>query len=242
MRYYDSDNKKDKGVALVAVAVYILILATAIFFVEFTSGDKHDPESIPEGILISFGEPDQGEMTTEQNNAPVVESQTEEIEAQPTEPVVEEVVEQDNATDAVIEATNVVVPKKKVNTQALYSANKGKSENKKPSTNNKKGTEGSPLGSPDSNGTSVSLNGRLSIGNIPIPSYTSNKEGRVVIEIQVNKRGEVIKASYRAFNSTTSDSKLVEEAIAAATKSRFNQDNDANFIQVGTITYVFKVR
>ena len=63
-----------------------------------------------------------------------------------------------------------------------------------------------------------------------------------MIDIQVDKNGKVIKASFQAISSTTNDGKLVSEAVNAALKAKFNRDDNANFIQIGTITYIFKVQ
>ena len=239
MRLSEENNNKDKRVALVAVTIYVIILVIAIFFVRISSDviPKVDEEPLPEGILMSFGDPNSGQERV----LPQKESVVEEVSVNENT----ELPVNDNAEDAVIEVPsvpNVVIPKKIVNTKALYSAKKYTTEQTEQVATSESGTKGSQLGSSDGSSTSVSLSGRSSIGNIPIPSYNSNKEGRVVIDIQVDKNGKVIKASFQAISSTTNDGKLVSEAVNAALKAKFNRDDNANFIQIGTITYIFKVQ
>ena len=255
MGSYEENTKKDKRVALVAVAIYVIILVTAIFFVRISSDviPKVDEEPLPEGIVMSFGDPDSGqEEVLPQKESAVVEvpvnDKSEVSVSDNSELTLNENTElpvNDNAKDAVIEVPsvpNVVIPKKIVNTKALYSAKKYTTEQTEQVATSQSGTKGSQLGSFDGSSTSVSLSGRSSIGSIPIPSYNSNKEGRVVIDIQVDKNGKVIKASFQAISSTTNDGKLVSEAVNAALKAKFNRDDNANFIQIGTITYIFKVQ
>ena len=83
-----------------------------------------------------------------------------------------------------------------------------------------------------------SLTGRSLIGALPIPSYRSNSEGRVVITITVDELGRVTSAS-PASSSTTNDAALVNAAREAALKARFTDSSE--FLQSGTITYIFKM-
>lgn len=82
-----------------------------------------------------------------------------------------------------------------------------------------------------------SLNGRRCL-NLPKPSYRSNDEGKVVVDITVDKNGNVVAASIKA-GSNTSET-LRSAALAAAKKARF--DKSENSVQKGTITYYFKQR
>ena len=84
-----------------------------------------------------------------------------------------------------------------------------------------------------------SLTGRSLIGAMPIPSYRSNTEGRVVISIMVDELGRVTSASLQASSSTTNDASLISAAREAAMKARFTDSKE--FLQSGTITYIFKM-
>lgn len=75
--------------------------------------------------------------------------------------------------------------------------------------------------------------------DIPNPIYTCESFGKVVINIEVNSRGQVTDASFNAKSSTTSNKCLVENAIYYAQQARFNEDG-AKAEQPGTITYLFQ--
>ncbi len=149
-----------------------------------------------------------------------------------------------------------------VNTNSLY---KGKSKTQGGSTGSegetgKPGDQGSPEGSMDSKyhgpgggkgdtpgatgpggdgtGISYSLGGRKS-QKIPLPEYTQQVEGRVVVEISVDKMGNVISAKPGVKGSTTTNSYLLEKAKQAALRAKFNAKADAPDEQRGTIVYNF---
>lgn len=93
-----------------------------------------------------------------------------------------------------------------------------------------------------SGGNSWSLKGRDLRGNLATPNYNSNSEGTVVVEIRVDKNGNVISAR-RGQGTNTGDQALIDAACAAARTAKFSPapDGQANDV-VGSITYVFKVK
>ena len=138
---------------------------------------------------------------------------------------------------------------REVNEQALF---KGRSNNNSTqSEGNKKGTgnQGKPEGSINSknregsgqgdSGNKWSLNGRTLIGSLPKPIDTSQKEGIVVVEIKVDKAGNVTSANAGVKGSTTLDKHLCKVAKEAALKAKFNKNSNASYVQSGTITYHF---
>lgn len=86
------------------------------------------------------------------------------------------------------------------------------------------------------------LKGRATRGTLPKPKYDVQEEGIVVVKIQVNQYGDVIKAVAGAEGTTVHSSKLLQAARNAAMESHFTQDNNAPAVQEGTITYEFKLR
>lgn len=90
--------------------------------------------------------------------------------------------------------------------------------------------------------TSVSLNGRSIVGEMEQPMNTSNREGRVVIEITVDQQGKVTQARARARGSSIQNTMLWKAAEEAARKTQFNADLNSPALQIGTITYVFKLK
>lgn len=93
-------------------------------------------------------------------------------------------------------------------------------------------TEGEP---------SAKLEGRTVVGSLPLPAYTAEIAGRVVVNILVNQNGDVIRAIVGP-GTTIADVSLRNSAIKAAKGAKFNASGNAPEAQEGTITYVFKLR
>ena len=95
--------------------------------------------------------------------------------------------------------------------------------------------EGSGLGN---KGVSYDLQGRGS-QSLPPPKYDYQGEGRVVVEVSVDRSGKVIQAIPGTKGSTTLDDYLLKVAKDAALQARFESKPDAPVVQKGTITYNF---
>jgi colicin import membrane protein len=111
------------------------------------------------------------------------------------------------------------------------------------------GNQGVPNGSVDSknrgegggtgnSGVSYDLKGR-GFQKLPPPKYDYQGEGRVVVEVSVDRMGKVIQAIPGTKGSTTLDEYLLKVAKDAALQATFEVKNDAPEIQKGTITYNF---
>lgn len=74
---------------------------------------------------------------------------------------------------------------------------------------------------------------------LPIPIYLCQGSGNVTLSIEVNQRGEVVKAQIISRESTTSDPCLVETAVQTALISRFNSDVNSPKAQSGKLSYYF---
>ena len=102
---------------------------------------------------------------------------------------------------------------------------------------------GGGTGGGDGTGTGASIGGGLggravvSRGRI---NDTSQKSGKVVIEVCVNSSGSVVSADYTQRGSTTSDSELKSKAIQAARGYRFAASSADQ--QCGTITFNFQLK
>jgi len=114
------------------------------------------------------------------------------------------------------------------------------------------GDQGKPWGDPNSpnygdghglgdSGIGYSLGGRKHI-SLPKPDENSQVTGLVVIRIKVDPKGNVIDAVFQAKGTTTTNTSLVNAAIIAAKKAKFEPDANAQEIQIGTISYNFKVQ
>ena len=96
---------------------------------------------------------------------------------------------------------------------------------------------GNPEGEP-----SAKLEGRTTVGSLPLPSFESGDGGKIVVKIVVNRDGKVISAVAGAPGTTISDSRLRESARKAALGAQFNVSRTAPEAQEGTITYIFRVK
>lgn len=90
------------------------------------------------------------------------------------------------------------------------------------------------------NGVSYQLKGRSSV-SLHSPKSEVQSEGVVVVEIIVNRNGEVVEARPGVVGSTTTDGRLYDIAKKAALKTKFNIDESAADRQKGTIRYVFEL-
>ncbi|MEG1544115.1 MAG: energy transducer TonB [Tannerellaceae bacterium] len=110
------------------------------------------------------------------------------------------------------------------------------------------GNQGSPFGNSDHGANegvggygSFNLNGRsIGAGGLPRPAYTIQEEGRIVINITVNTKGDVIFAEIGKGTNIDNGS-MRKSAIEAARRARFNSINGANN-QSGTITYRYSFK
>jgi len=80
------------------------------------------------------------------------------------------------------------------------------------------------------------------VQSLPVPRYDKQSEGVVVVEISVDRKGNVTKADAGVKGSTTLDEYLLREARVAAMKAKFDSNDNAPLLQKGTITYNFKLR
>lgn len=77
--------------------------------------------------------------------------------------------------------------------------------------------------------------------NRPKPDYICSEEGLVVVGIEVDRTGRVIKATPGMKGTTNSAECLLTQAKAAALKTTWNSDSKAPSKQVGTIKYRFSL-
>ena len=111
-------------------------------------------------------------------------------------------------------------------------------------------SEGFKAGQPDGNtkegrtegAANAHLKGRNVIGTISKPVYNAQLEGTVVVQIKVNQYGEVTEAIPGVEGTTVTDKGLWNAARSAAMKTKFNVSADAPVVQMGTITYKFKLQ
>ena len=110
-----------------------------------------------------------------------------------------------------------------------------------PDSNNRTGgsTGGNGTGEGDGKGIRFNLGGRTAL-KLPKPDYLKQKQGIVVVQVTVDRNGNVTKVNSGAKGSTTLDNDLMNAAEKAALTAKFDVSPNAPAYQTGTITYVFK--
>lgn len=136
-----------------------------------------------------------------------------------------------------------------LNQNALYKGKSNGASGEGDGTTNTPGNQGKPNGSTLANnydGTG-SGNGGLNMAQrswVNKPSVEDNHRstGRIVVEIQVDKNGNVVKATAGAKGTTITDYDLFTRCENAAKNAKLNSPQNAPDVQVGYVTFVFKVR
>ncbi len=260
MAYYNPENREPLLWGTVAVLLYVTMLIVVMAFVSFTQITT-DPSA--EGILVDFGETISGDGLEELTSTdvaatppPIQEMEQESIE---TDPQAEVALEEQRVESPTKEPTpqreqpieqrdTVIVEERVVNQNALFPGRGEQSSatsQGSTATSGNQGSESGTVGGAAEGSVGVGdqptfeLAGRSVVGSLPLPTYGANVSGRVIIDITVDEGGTVTSATYRAQGSTTNNSQLVAAAREAALKARFTPSDD--FIQGGSITYVFKM-
>lgn len=90
-------------------------------------------------------------------------------------------------------------------------------------------------------GISFSLGGRSAL-KLPTPEYPPKKSGTVVVEVTVDRNGNVTNVRGGVRGSTTNDTELINAAERVAHRAKFDVSQKAPAYQTGTITYVFRLQ
>lgn len=105
--------------------------------------------------------------------------------------------------------------------------------------------DGPGTGTTSGNGTgpghgNYNLAGRSALEK-PAPKNVTLKEGKIVINIWVDRDGKVTRTKVNLDLSTINDSKLAAECEKAAKNTKWSENEDADEEQKGSITYNFKL-
>ena len=68
----------------------------------------------------------------------------------------------------------------------------------------------------------------------------SNYEGTVVVNLCINRAGEIIYAKYNEQKSTLTQKEAVSDALSAMKKTKFRSDNSAHLKECGQWTFTYK--
>ena len=242
-----------------AGSMTFIVLLLLFLFLLFMPGTKMPEE---EGIMVSFGDAIEGGGPMQE-----VQPETKPVETSPppasaTKPVRQDLMTQDDNSLAIAEQkkkeresreaaererkeqARIEAERKRKEQEAIDKANAlmggmGSNTGSTGSGSTSGNTsQGNPLGSGSSGGNSWSLNGRSLSGRLVQPSYNSNEEGRITVNIRVDANGNVTSASVGS-PTNISSSELRNAAISAAKATKFTSGNG---VAAGTITYNFRLR
>lgn len=257
-----TNGNKNKIYAAATTIVFHAIAIVLLFVLCFRT-----PLPLPgeAGVEIDMGMYAQGMGFESSQSEEVVEDIIPEEKHEEEEPVVEEeILSEDEELPALEEETieetpeeiveevqeEVVEEKPVVNQRAMFQAPK---VNKEPSSqgntegtgdqgkeNGLKGIERYEGNGGSGGGPSYDLGGR-GAKSISTPSRDFSEEGKVVVDIWVDKEGRVQRAEIGK-GTTIANSTMLNSAKTAALNSIFNKDDKATDLQKGTITYTFIIR
>ena len=228
MYYYDPNDRKPRLWAVVVTLLYAALIGVSFAFVSFDF----------RRIEVKVGD----EIEIELYDPPVRETPPTPVKPSPQPRVHEQAAGEEQTAQVEGKDETTRTP----NPQALFKMNKGGADEPE-NAGNPHAKEGEDKASgigpglnPDGlDQLDKGLQGRGLAGNLPKPTYPGSKSGKVLIRVTVNSQGAVTSATFEPKGSTTSDSQLVEAAIAAAKKARFTESRAT--VQGGTITYLFRM-
>lgn len=95
-------------------------------------------------------------------------------------------------------------------------------------------------GSGSGGGIGYSLGNRKALSK-PAPKYTCNEQGKVVVEVSVDRSGRTVNAVAGVKGTTNTAKCLLDQAQIAAMNTRWDASSDAPEKQVGKIVYNFNL-
>ena len=242
-----------KIISGICTAVIMALIAVVLLSFGY---DPPDPPIPEEGVEVNLGDSDFGSgddpkpaSTASSYAPPAAQNQVATQQAEPTPSLDASTNQGNTVSPAVTEQPTVENKEPEINKNALFTGRRNQSSGTgSQGVSTGTGDQGRPNGTPNSNNYTgngggngnYSLAGRSSVA-LPRPDYKSNDQGTVVVQIWVDRNGNVTRAEYQPKGSNTSNGYLVNQAIAAAKRARFNADPAAPEEQKGTITYIFKI-
>lgn len=249
----DNKEKKDKGIAVAGTIVVHALAVLVLFLMAFRT-----PLPLPgeEGVEVDLGMMDQG-MGNIQPEKPAIPVASQ-PEQQPSKSKEDIVTNNDDEAPALEKPKNIKPkqekpaeePKPKVNDRALFKGNNSPQAGGSEGQTGQPGDQGKPNGlagikkydgqGGKGNGTGYDLGGR-GAKSLHRPNDDFSEEGIVVVDIWVNRQGNVTRAEVATKGTTLINNDMRQKAKQAALRSTFAADPDAPEEQHGTITYTFVI-
>ena len=257
MAILDSKHKKK---AILFTAIILIAFVWGIF----SFGLQYQDPPIEYGIAINFGTSDVGTKKSKnvsESKLPVQDNQ-EDIAEEVVEEITNEIPNDEflsqNENTTLIQKPKEVpkpTPKKpsKNTLKAFDNLLKGDTSDGKPTGDGdaiQQGVKGHENGDPastkyygntnKSGDPNYNLAGRAALTK-PKEQPNCEEEGRVVVSIEVNKKGKVVRAVSGVKGTTNTADCLLKPAREAALNTNWNADPNAPNIQKGTIIYQFSL-
>ena len=259
-----SNPKKDKTIAVIGTLLVHALILLVLFLMAFRTPLPLPGE---EGVEVDLGLYNQG-MGQEQPDKPAIPQQAAPVQPQEDESTKskEEIVTQDTEEAPSITPEKKETPKKEnevkpkeqpekpvetpqqtVNPRALFKGSDKAQEGGSEGITGQPGDQGNPNGlagvkkydgqGGQGNGPGYDLGGR-GAKSLQRPSRDFPEEGHIVVEIWVDREGNVVRTSI-AKGTDIANKEMRNMAQEAAMRSKFVPDPSAPEEQKGTITYTF---
>jgi TonB family protein len=236
MEYYDPIDRTSWRIAAAVTVAVMVVVGICMGIIRFTidRGKEHEPS-----LDIIF------EEMLEEPKPEVVRQQsapTDQRRDKAAAHVEESTVESSNETVGEAEVTETVNP------MALFPSVSGNATTEVPEGNRlapdgkqeqNKG-DGSGYNLQGSDQLDAGLQGRGLREGLPKPRTNYKTSRTVVVDVTIDKDGNVTSAKVNLQGTTTTDSQLHTLAQEAALKAKFRASE--RLVQSGTITYVFKLQ
>lgn len=237
-------ERRNKTIALAVTVLVHAAVAVLLLLMAFTT-----PLPLPgeAGVEVNLGMYNQSMGNTQppKPTEPVAEQPA------PKPQMADDVIKQDTEeTPAIDEQKPVEKPQPVVNQKALFKPRKNDVPTASQGATGQQGDQGNPNGTAGSDsytgqggsggGPSYSL-GNRSAKHLPSPDTNFSEEGKVVVDIWVDRDGHVRKTEIGKGTNIT-NATMREMARNAAMSAVFTPDSNAAELQKGTITYNFIIR
>lgn len=253
-------QEKNSRAGVIGTILFHLLLL--LLFIQFGMTYQDPPEENAGGMVINFGTSDEGmgdvqpsssENSSTSENTSTSETTTPSSAQENALTTTEETVEMNasqNNTATTNQNTTTQQNEQTVDknlSNALNALNNPNNNSTGDGNTGNPGDQGDESGDPNSSnytgggsgdGVNYDLTGR-SMVKVKKPNNPTQEDGKVVVEIVVDKNGKVIRATPGARGSSTTNPTLYKISKEAALEARFNVKADAPAEQKGTMTFVY---
>jgi periplasmic protein TonB len=249
-------NKNKRAGLIGTILFHLLLLLLFAFY-----GLKYQYPVPEQGIMINFGTSDEGmgEVQPEVSGEAVTEEKEETVSESPSQPskASEEALTQEKIETIALPEEKKEIKKEeeqpKISEELSQALNKFKNRSKTQAGEGETGSpgdQGDPLGSKTASsheggltegGMSFNMKGRKMLSK-PVVKEKSQDEGKVVVDLVVDREGNVIRAKAGAKGTTyTQNTALWKKLEEESMKIKFSPANNPYTPeeQRGTVTYVF---